>query len=614
MTIKNRFFSRVNDIPLNFKFLIIYIVCLLIPILVINAVFFDRFSRTVDERERNNYRISLERARADIESIIDGCIAVSHSISTDRTLCSLLDKSFESNEEYYESYDSVLRNRLNTYSDVYDYISGLKLYVDNPTIANGGTYYVADENMRHSVWYQAIKSSGQTVLFKAYIWRTESLPIRQIPFLSVLRITEENPVFSTREKTLRVDVSLERIKSILKRETAYLNMFLIDPEGNIVCSSADLYGFNVQDFIQFDPAILGQDNLVLETAVGSRGYLNGWKLIGEANMERISNATIDTLRLVIPLAGVCLLVSTLLIIVIVRSYNYRLKKLSRHLLKLNDGQFDLIEISEGKDEIGDVIKNFNVMAGKINSLINDVYKLELQKKNLELERVRAELKYLQSQMNPHFLFNTLNALLVVSVKKNYTDIAEVLKYLAKTLRRLLSWKDDLITVEEEISFTEMYLKIEKFRFGGKFEYTVDVDAQSLACLIPKLTVQPLAENACVHGIQAIKDAGLIGISVTIRAGCLGVCVRDNGTGMEENKLAELIENVKNPEEISANIGLRNVYRRLRLYYGDEVAFDIESRANGGTAVSFTVPAERMNGGRTELNEAGRRYVYGTDRR
>ena len=591
MKIKSFFTSWVNNIPLNFKFLIIYIVCMLIPILVINAVFFEKFSRIVDEREKNNYQISLERARTDIESVIEGGIAVSHSISTDRVLYNVLDKSFESKEEYYESYDSVLRNRINTYSDVYGYISGLKLYVDNPTISNGGTYYFIDEEIEDSIWYKAIKSSKQRIIVKPYIWHTDSLPVRQIPFLSVLR--KDHP-FGNSEKILKIDIDLERISSILKRETEYLNIYLVDPDNYIVCSSANLYDFNnVQSFIKLNSDIRGKDNLVLETELGNAGYLRNWRLIGEANMERISNATRDTLKLVLPLAGACILIFTFLILIIIQSYNYRLKKLSKHLIKMSNDQFDLIDINEGKDEIGDVIKNFNLMAAKINNLINDVYKLELQKKNLELEQVRAELNYLQSQMNPHFLFNTLNALLAVSIKKNYTDIADVLKYLSKTLRRLLSWQDDLVTIEEEICFTEMFLKIEKFRFHEKFNYSIHVDQELLPYKIPKLCLQPLVENACVHGIQTTKRAGKIQINIILSDGCLHVNVKDNGTGIEKDRLSALLKTIKSDAEISENIGIRNVYRRLHLYYGTEISFTIESTMNEGTSVSFIIPIDKL---------------------
>ncbi len=590
MKLRNKLLYIVNDIPLNIKFLIIYIVCLLIPILVINAVFYDRFTKTVHEREKNNYQISLDRTKVDIDSIIEGCIAVSHSISTDRALYNVLDTSFESGKHYYEIYDSILRNKLNLYTNVYNYIGSVGLYVDNPTIRTGGTYYYSDKTVKNTSWYKELANSKQTVLIKAYIDSTNRLPIRQTPYLSILRSSRGNPSLGHREKILKIDVDFDKVASILMREKDYLSLYLVDNDNNIVCSSTALYDYNdVHGFIKFQPDMVAKDVLVLETSLGKAGYLNGWKLIGEANVERLSNATRETLRLILSLVLVTVLISTLLIFIIVRSYNYRLKKLSGHMLKLNEEQFDLIEINEGRDEIGGVIRNFNLMAAKINSLINDVYKLELQKKNLELERVRAELNYLQSQMNPHFLFNTLNALHVVSVKNNYSAITDVLKYLSKTLRRLLSWKDDLVTIEEELSFTEMYLKIEKFRFCDKFEYRMNVNSNLLGYKLPKMSLQPLVENACVHGLQTIKGVGIVEIVISPHEKGMLVSVKDNGTGMTDEKLEELILNMSSEDECGLSIGIRNVYRRLSLYYGDQITLNIESRLNEGTTVSFIIP-------------------------
>jgi two-component system sensor histidine kinase YesM len=285
--------------------------------------------------------------------------------------------------------------------------------------------------------------------------------------------------------------------------------------------------------------------------------------------------------------------STLLIYNIVRSYNYRLKKLSRHMLRLREGQFDLIRMYEGKDEIGGVIRNFNMMAEKINTLINDVYKLEIQKKDLELERVRAELNYLQSQMNPHFLFNTLNALVADCSKQNYEAVAQVLNYLAKPLRRLTNWKDDIVPIEEETAFTEMYLKIEKYRFREKFFYNIEVDDEAKKYRIPKMTLQPLAENACKHGIQDIKGVGIVSLTITIAEGQLCVRVEDNGKGMDSAKLDEVMSNIGDEGEFGYHIGIRNVYRRLKLYYKEGVTFNMESRLDYGTCVSFTIPLEKL---------------------
>lgn len=594
MRLRKIFFNKVNDVPLNFKFLLIYVVCLLVPIIIVNAVFLNRFSEIVRDRENNNYQISMDRTRVDINTMIEGCIAVSHSISTDTALFNLLDTNFLNNLEYYDTYKEVLRDKLIMYTSAYDYIDNIGLYVDNPTIRTSGTYFYSDENIKQTSWYKEASRSKERVIIKTYIGQTNNLPRRHIQYLSILKNSTQDPMLGFREKILKIDVDLDKLSSIFKREKDYLNLFLVDPDSNIVCSTKDTYDVDGNsEYRKFDQSILKNDNIVLQSTLGDSRYFKGWRLIGIANSERLSKSVTETMQFVLTYAIASIFISSLLILIIVHSYNYRLKKLSKHMLKFHEGQFNLIEINEGKDEIGVVIRNFNFMASKINTLINDVYKLELQKKSLELERVRAEINFLQSQMNPHFLFNTLNALLVISIKNNYIEIIDVLKYLSKTLRRLLSWKDDMVTIEEELQFTEMYLKIEKFRFCGKMDYSISIDEGLASFKIPKMSLQPLVENACKHGTQAIIDLGKISISITLSDIGLKVCVEDNGTGMDSFRLEEVLKGITSETEINSHIGIRNVYRRLKLYYGDKVSFYIESSLNHGTKVYFVIPFENL---------------------
>lgn len=197
-------------------------------------------------------------------------------------------------------------------------------------------------------------------------------------------------------------------------------------------------------------------------------------------------------------------------------------------------------------------------------------------------------------MNPHFLFNTLNAILVVCTKNNYSDVTDIIKSLSKLLRRLLSWKEDLVTLEEEMTFIEMYLKIEKFRFRDKFDYQFEIDEQSLQYKIPKLSMQPLVENSCKHGLQAIEGLGIIKVKTEIEDGRLQVTISDNGKGIEPSQLKEILFNVQNEEASSGtNIGIRNVYRRLELYYEDQVRFEISSVPNEGTVVTFGIPLKLL---------------------
>ncbi|MNC35099.1 putative sensor-like histidine kinase [compost metagenome] len=200
-------------------------------------------------------------------------------------------------------------------------------------------------------------------------------------------------------------------------------------------------------------------------------------------------------------------------------------------------------------------------------------------------------------MNPHFLFNTLNAILVVCTKNNYSDVTDIVKSLSRLLRRLLSWKEDLVSLEEEMSFIEMYLKIEKFRFRDKFDYVFEIDEQSKRYKLPKMSMQPLVENSCKHGLQTIEGLGIITVKTAVEDNRLQVTISDNGKGIEAGRVKELMNAIRNEDSSGANVGLRNVYRRLELYYEDQVRFEIISAPDRGTVVTFGIPLrllERLN--------------------
>ncbi|MBZ4673022.1 MAG: hypothetical protein JG762_1252 [Deferribacteraceae bacterium] len=397
-------------------------------------------------------------------------------------------------------------------------------------------------------------------------------------------------VYSQNKNIIKLDININSIYEIMNREKSYMNLILVDNLGRIICSTDKMYEDNITAYKKFEDILIDDYQILVTNWFGNQ-LLQGWKLVGILDSSAVIQELNATRNYVLILMNITTLVSTFLVVILLRSYNYRIMSLTKHMRKVKEQQFDNImpiQISEGKDEIGELIRSFNLMAGKINSLIHDVYKLELQKKDLYLERIHAELIFLQSQMNPHFLFNTLNAILVVCVKNNYTNVIEIIKYLSKILRRLLSWKDDLVSIGEEISFTEMYLKIEKFRFGDQFNYIFSIDQSVIGYKIPKMSIQTIVENACKHGLQAIKGNRLVTVTVRLEYEELIIAVKDNGKGIENNKLYNIMEHIKN-EDTESNIGLRNVYRRLKLNYGEEIEFNIKSELDEGTIVYFKIP-------------------------
>ncbi|MBD3919868.1 sensor histidine kinase [Paenibacillus sp. PR3] len=579
----------VNDIPLKYKFLLIYLLCVLLPILTINIFFYQRNSDDIRIREEDNVRKSIERASGELIGMLEEGVALSRSLAGDDSLYVALDHQYASPLDYYGEYNDLLRDRLTRYMS--PNIVEVSIFTDNASIQSGANYHVYNKTSNNLPWLDPLNQSNGNILVVAYNESGGLYPGKRI---SVVSKMNGYAAYSKYAKYLKVDLNIDKMDSILNRELDSLQLQLVDDQNQVVAASAGIEVPNGP--IAQNPLLsstFSQSGYAMERSIGDYSYVKGWKLVGIADTRRIDELLDDAHNSIIWLAIISTMVPSLLIFIILLSYHYRVKKLSRHMEKVRNERFDLIDIKEGRDEIGGLIRTFNVMISKITSLINDVYKLEIRQKSLELERVRTELSMLQSQVNPHFLFNTLNALLVVCTKKGYTDVTEIIKNLSLLMRQLLSRVDDLVPLRDELELTTMYLQIEKFRFGHLFNYSFDIDPQALSMRIPRMSIQPLVENACKHGLQSRKDDRTIVVTARLNERDLVVSVVDNGVGMERRKLQQLMENVRSDTGMDGHIGIRNVYRRLELFYDGLVRFQLNSDPDNGTEAGFHIPLTKL---------------------
>ncbi|WP_274653863.1 sensor histidine kinase [Paenibacillus humicola] len=582
------FFHHVNDIPLKYKFLLIYFLCVLLPIMTINLFFYQQNSANIRIREQDNLRKSIERASGELLGMIDESVALSHSIASDDSLYEALDRQYGSPVEYYDEYYSYLRDKLKRYMGAYPNILEIRIYTDNPTIQTGASYHVIGSVSRDLPWLGQLQQSDDNIMVVAYEEESGFNPGKRISVVSKMKSYSS---YATYQKYLRIDLNVGKIYGILNREIDSLQLRLVDGQNRLVATGDGAEQQNAP--IVPNPPATAKPDTVMERTIGNLSYVKGWKLIGTADTRRVDGMLDDARRSIIWLAVVSTVIPSLLIFVILRSYHYRVKKLSRHMQKVRNERFDPIDLQEGRDEIGGLIRTFNMMTGKITSLINDVYKLEIRQKSLELERVRTELSMLQSQMNPHFLFNTLNALLVVCTKNGYSDVTEIIKNLSLLMRQLLSRADGLVPLKEELQFTSMYLQIEKFRFGSLFDFAFDVDPAALPLRIPRMSIQPLVENACKHGLQARKGDRLIRVSAKLTERALEIGVVDNGVGMDGETLRRIMSDARSERETEGHVGIRNVYRRLELFYEGNVRFLLSSEPGAGTEAGFQIPLSRL---------------------
>ncbi len=294
--------------------------------------------------------------------------------------------------------------------------------------------------------------------------------------------------------------------------------------------------------------------------------------------------------------SLCLVTLPIWIVLINFLYISIIKPLNRlvsNMKQLEIGNLGVRMESKRRDELGFVFRTFNKMSEEIKNLINRVYKEELAMKD-------AEIKSLQAQINPHFLYNTLEAIKWKARMSGVDEIDEMVSALSTIIDANLNRSNEkLITIRNEIHYLDNYILLIKKRFGKKIDFSFDVQEEVMNYRIPKLLIQPIVENAVYHGVEMKKGSGIIELKIQAEGDSLVIIVSDDGVGIEEEKrvkLQEILEQVTSSADYLANesstkIGIINVHKRIRLLFGDRYGLKIESTSGQGTTITLTLPCE-----------------------
>ncbi|MDQ0232536.1 sensor histidine kinase [Metabacillus malikii] len=235
-----------------------------------------------------------------------------------------------------------------------------------------------------------------------------------------------------------------------------------------------------------------------------------------------------------------------------------------------------------KDEVGILHHNFYTMIERINELIKENYEKQLLIKD-------TEFKALQSQINPHFLYNTLESINWLAKINKQQQISNMVESLGYLLRNAISIKEDVITLREEIEIVNHYVTIQKFRFEERLNFNLYIDEQVLDCKLPKLIIQPLVENSINYGLESMIECCHISVSAYKADGNIHLIVEDNGVGIDENQISKIIKGNVNSK--GNGIGIKNIDSRIKLVFGEEYGVKIESTLNLGTKVIIVIPCE-----------------------
>lgn len=261
-----------------------------------------------------------------------------------------------------------------------------------------------------------------------------------------------------------------------------------------------------------------------------------------------------------------------------------IKKLMNNILLVEKGQFELVADIHSRDEIGVLANRFNRMSHELKRLVSQIQRDEMAK-------AAAEIRSLQSQINPHFLYNTLGSVKWIASMQRADAIVEMTEALIAMLRYAARGEGSVVMVRDELENLRNYMTIQNVRYYNRISMSLDAESDALVCYMPKLILQPIVENAIFHGLAEMEEGGAITISISRDEKRLVIDVRDNGVGMEEESLAFVQALLSGEAGDSASIGLRNVQRRIQLHYGSPYGISCMSELGLGTTFRMILPVQ-----------------------
>ena len=444
-------------------------------------------------------------------------------------------------------------------------------------------------------WYQAAMESksgiavssshGQNAIQSSYKW-----------VITLSRALVNNQT-GEREGLFFVDLNYSAISDLCNNnsieEKGYI--FVLDAEGNIVYHPKQqlMYGGLKTENID---AIMEcrEDSLIIDEGGDSKLYTmskskrTGWTVVGAVYTSELLKNNEQAQMWYLLVASILLLAVIGISSIISREITKPIRSLRDSMRKVQNGQFDTHVEVITENEIGSLGRSFNLMTSEIQALMEqNVYEQKQKRK--------SELKALQAQINPHFLYNTLDSIIWMSEAGENDEVVEMTSALARLLRQSISNDKEEVELEKEIEYVKNYLTIQKMRYKDKLEFFIYVDPRVAHVPIIKLVLQPLVENAIYHGIKYKETKGNLKIYARPVDGRVEIVVADDGIGMDEDVMEHIFDEHRK-EQKRNGVGVPNVQKRLKLQYGSEYGIRYESVKGAGTKAVITIP---VDGGRTD---------------
>lgn len=578
---------------LNTKFrnkLVFMCITAVVPVTLAGVFLLYNLADTIKVNAENESISTADSLRTRLNDIILTISNVSERVLQSSKIKELLNNEFINQDEYFNYY--MQNQAIPEFLDAYPQIENITFYIDLDGFVANSNFKNADESVCNTYWYKEAMESDLAKWQIIYsndeyrLCRISPLKNNKGNFCGAMVSSVSPKVYS--ELTENIDYSVAF--SVSKGVVFYSNIPGIDT-GSVLASEKNnfYYGISGSKLLEDDSSRL---NKIGHTVISYFDYGNTGNFFQIYVLKPYSlfNDEINNvIFMYIWYIFLCIVLSVLITLLFSSMFSRRIQFLKNQMHKVTSGNFVLNEEIRGTDEIFELYQDLKKMVDSMQTLMNDAYKSKIQSESFKLNQVEAEFKALASQINPHFLYNTLETIRMKAYCNDDKETADLVKKLGKFMRRCLEVKDSMVTLESELEFTKSYLELQAARFGDRVSYSIYCEVDRNYKILP-LIIQPIVENAFVHGIEGEKANGKIDIKVFYRSGQVIIEVSDNGQGIPADKLRELLAKLeKNDTSSGKSIGLTNVNKRIKMYHGKQYGLTVETTFGHGTAIRITLP-------------------------
>ncbi len=589
MTILGRFRNIQNAIMFSFSILVV------LAVLIFLVIAMNFTKRTIYENSINSTSQIINQVNYDIDSYIDYMENISRVIANSSDVKDYLFNDGLPDNERAETKERII-TQFNTIKESREDIYNVAAVGSNgrAVVNHGEDMLNPNVDIREQKWYRAcLESESGLAVSSSHVQNTIMSSYKWVITLSRAL---QNSQSGEREGVFFIDLNYSAISDLCNNNSIGSKgyIFVLDEQGNIIYHPKQqlIYGGLLEEEID-DILSAGEDHFQTKEGSDSKLYTmsksdkTGWTVVGVAYLsDMMKNNQQAQLLYLIAATGILLAVIVLSNL-LSGEITKPIRSLRDSMSLVEKGDFDQVSVEAAtNNEIGTLTNSFNVMTERIRALMEqNVYEQKQKRK--------SELMALQAQINPHFLYNTLDSIIWMSEAGKNEEVVRMTAALARLFRQSISNEKEMVTVAEEIDYVRSYLTIQKMRYQDKLEYSIDVDESILYERIVKLVLQPLVENAIYHGLKYKDTKGNLDIRGYRKGNKICLTVADDGAGMDEETLAHIFDERKSSEkkQKTNGVGVPNIQKRLQLYYGMEYGLSYVSRKDVGTVATVTVPLD-----------------------